>query len=207
MLVSPLTERPYFLFLLIPLIGLFCWLREVGVTDVWLRRAAAVAVLIWVLLAGPAELAEYVLDTGVTVHGQAAPLFTLLAPVYLWVTVAAFVLQLLVVAHARGLCLLPAVGETVRGAPGLLLAWIRDAGLGPRGGPAEPGAGLSGDPRRLAPGSIALGPLSGDARPAATPLPAQSRPGSGRWRPRRVRRAADGRGTGPGLGRAAMAPA
>ncbi len=128
MLVSPLTERPYFLFLLIPLIGLFCWFREAGVGDVWLRRAAAVAVLIWVLLAGPAELAEYVLDTGVTVHGQAAPLFTLLAPVYLWVTVAAFVLQLLVVAHARGLCLLPAVGETVRGAPGLLLAWIRDAG-------------------------------------------------------------------------------
>ena len=31
MLVSPLTERPYFLFLLIPLIGLFCWFREAGV--------------------------------------------------------------------------------------------------------------------------------------------------------------------------------
>jgi hypothetical protein len=30
MLVSPLTERPYSIFLLIPLLGLFCWVREVG---------------------------------------------------------------------------------------------------------------------------------------------------------------------------------
>ena len=128
MLVSPLTERPYFLFLLIPLIGLFCRFREAGVGDVWHRRAAFAAVLVWVLLAGPAELAEDVLDAGVTVHGRAAALFTLLSPVYLWVTVAAFVLQLLVVAHARGLRLLPAAGQTVRGAPGLVLAWLRDAG-------------------------------------------------------------------------------
>ncbi len=128
MLVSPLTERPYFLFLLIPLIGLFCWFREAGVGDLWRRRAAVAAVLVWVLLAGPAEFAEYVFDTGVTVHGRAAALFTLLAPVYLWVTVAAFILQLLVVAQARGLRLLPAVGATVRGAPALVLAWLRDAG-------------------------------------------------------------------------------
>ena len=128
MLVSPLTERPYFLFLLIPLIGLFCWLREVGVARLFERRATVAAVLLWVLLAGPAEFAEYVFDTGVTVQSHRAPLFVLLAPVYMWVTVAAFVFQLLVVAHIRGLRLVPAVGATLRGAPGLLLAWFRDAG-------------------------------------------------------------------------------
>jgi len=52
MLVSPLTERPYFLFLLIPLIGLFCWVREVGVAGLFERRATVVAVLFWLLLAG-----------------------------------------------------------------------------------------------------------------------------------------------------------
>jgi hypothetical protein len=128
MLVSPLTERPYFLFLLIPLIGLFCWVREVGVAGLFERRATVVAVLFWLLLAGPAEVAEYVFDTGVTVQSHAAPLFTLLAPVYMWVTAAAFVFQLLVVAHIRGLRVVPAVGSAVRGAPGLLLAWLRDVG-------------------------------------------------------------------------------
>jgi hypothetical protein len=128
MLVSPLTERPYFLFLLIPLIGLFCWVREVGVAGLFERRATVAAVLLWVLLAGPAEFAEYVFDTGVTVQSHTAPLFTLLAPAYMWVTVAGFVFQLLVVAHIRGLRLVPAVGATLRGAPGLLLAWFRDAG-------------------------------------------------------------------------------
>jgi hypothetical protein len=128
MLISPLTERPYFLFLLIPLIGLFCWVREVGVAGLFERRATVVAVLFWLLLAGPAEVAEYVFDTGVTVHSHAAPLFTLLAPVYMWVTVAAFVFQLLVVAHLRGLRLIPAIGATLRGAPALLLAWLGDAG-------------------------------------------------------------------------------
>jgi hypothetical protein len=127
MLVSPLTERPYFLFLLIPLLGLFCWVREVGVAGLFERRATVAAVLMWVLLAGPAEFAEYVFDTGVTAQSHAAPLFTLLAPVYIWVTVAAFVFQLLVVAHIRGLRLIPAVGATLRGAPGLLLAWLTDA--------------------------------------------------------------------------------
>jgi hypothetical protein len=127
MLISPLTERPYFLFLLIPLIGLFCWVREVGVAALFERRATVAAVLLWLLLAGPAEFAEYVFDTGVTVQSHTAPLFTLLAPVYMWVTVAAFVFQLLVVAHIRGLRLVPAVGATLRGAPGLLLAWLGDA--------------------------------------------------------------------------------
>jgi hypothetical protein len=142
MLVSPLTERPYFLFLLIPLIGLFCWVREVGVTDRFTRRAAAAAAVVWVLLAGPAEFAEYVLDTGVTVQSHAAVLFNLLAPVYLWVTVAAFILQLLVVAHIRGLRVVPAVGATLHGAPGLLMAWLRDAGsaLGLGRGASSPAA-------------------------------------------------------------------
>ena len=128
MLVSPLTERPYFLFLLIPLIGLFCWVRQVGVAGLFERRATVAAVLLWLLLAGPAELAEYVFDTGVTVPSHAAPLFVLLAPVYMWVTVAGFVFQLLVVAHVRDLRLVPAAGATLRGAPALLLAWLRDAG-------------------------------------------------------------------------------
>jgi alpha-1,2-mannosyltransferase len=127
MLVSPLTERPYFLFLLIPLLGLLCWVREVGVTDQFVRRAALAAALGWVLLAGPAEFAEYLFDPGVTTASGAAPLFDLLAPVYLWVTVAGFVLQLLVVSRIRGTRVLPAVEDTVRGAPGLIAAWFRDA--------------------------------------------------------------------------------
>ena len=82
------------------------------------------------------------LDTGVTVQSHAAVLFNLLAPVYLWVTVAAFILQLLVVAHIRGLRVVPAVGATLHGAPGLLMAWLRDAGsaLGLGRGASSPAA-------------------------------------------------------------------
>ena len=127
MLVSPLTERPYFLFLLVPLLGLFCWVREVGVTEPFARRAALAAVVGWVLLAGPAEFAEYLFDPGITTASHAAPLFDLLAPVYLWVTVAGFVLQLMVVTRVRGTRVMPAVADTVRGAPGLILDWLRDA--------------------------------------------------------------------------------
>jgi hypothetical protein len=134
MLVSPITERPYFLFLLVPLIGLFCWVREEGVTDRFIRRAALAAVVGWVLLAGPAEFAEYLFDPGITTASRAAPLFDLLAPVYMWVTVAGFVLQLLVVTRIRGTRVLPAVADTARGAPGLLLAWLHDAAAALGGG-------------------------------------------------------------------------
>ncbi len=140
MLVSPITERPYFLFLLVPLIGLFCWVREEGVTDRFVRRAALAGALGWVLLAGPAEFAEYLFDPGITTASHAAPLFDLLAPVYMWVTVAGFILQLLVVTRIRGTRVLPAVEQTLRGAPSLVLAWVRDAagalGAGRRRGSA-----------------------------------------------------------------------
>lgn len=128
MLVGPLTERPYFLLLLIPLLGLAVWLREAGTADRFVRRAALGTLLIWVLLAGPTELAEYALDPGVGARSRAAALFVLAAPVYLWVGVGAFVLQLMVVARARGLRLLPAAGATLRGAPALALEWLADAG-------------------------------------------------------------------------------
>ena len=140
MLVSPLTERPYFMLLLLPLLGLFCWLREVGIKGLFERRAFIASVAMWVLLAGPAEFAEYLFDPGITTGSRAAPLFDLLAPVYLWVGIAGFILQLLVICHIRGLRLLPAVGDTLRGAPRLALAWIRDAagaaGFGVRGSAA-----------------------------------------------------------------------
>ena len=171
MLVSPLTERPYFLFLLIPLIGLFCWVREAGVAGLFERRATVAAVLLWVLLAGPAEFAEYVFDTGVTVQSHAAPLFTLLAPVYLWVTVAAFVFQLLVVAHIRGLRVVPrpaALCAVRRGSPargsemrGRRSAWCGGAarprpdggGIGSEGEPAFPSVSGPPHPALDAPGS------------------------------------------------------
>jgi hypothetical protein len=128
MLVSPLTERPYFLLLLVPLLGLLCWLRQTGLRGRRVRRAALAALLLWVSLVGPAEVWEYALDPGLLGRSRGDALFVLLAPAYMWVTVAAFVLQLVVVARLRGVRVLPAAGEALRRAPFLIAEWARDAG-------------------------------------------------------------------------------
>jgi len=140
MLVSPLTERPYFLLLIVPLVSILCWLRQADWKGSFVRRAALATAAIWILLIGPAEVWEYAVDPGVSGTSRLADLYVVLAPAYLWVTVAAFVLQLVVVARARGLRVLPAVQETVRQTPVLLRDWVRDAGMalrtGRRGRPA-----------------------------------------------------------------------
>ncbi len=129
MLVSPLTERPYFMLLLIPLLGLVAWISQARPGDTLVHRAAVTGVVIWVLMLGPVEVAETVLGAGISTGSAAAPIYVLLAPLYLWLGVAAFVLQLIVVARVRGLGVLPAAAGTVRRAPALVASWLRDAGI------------------------------------------------------------------------------
>lgn len=128
MLVSPLTERPYFVLLLIPLLGLVAWVSQGEPAAPPVHRAAVAGAAVWVLMLGPVELAETLLGAGITTGSTAAPLYVLLAPLYLWLGVAAFALQLLVVSRARRLRVLPAVLDTVCRSPALLSSWLRDAG-------------------------------------------------------------------------------
>lgn len=126
LLITPLTEWPYLVMLTIPLVGIFCWCREVGPTRRGLAAMAA-GLGVWVMLCGPAQVLEYSIDPLTSKHSLVADLAVIVAPFYLFTLIAAFVIQLVLVAHVRGVRVLPAVRATVIGAPRLLGEWGTDA--------------------------------------------------------------------------------
>lgn len=103
-LISPLTEWPYVLYLLVPLIGCYGWLVTVGAARSPrrllepgpIRRVAIALVVITVLLIGPANGVEYFFVGQMRSHTHVA-LYVVLAAANLYVIVAAFALQLYVI--------------------------------------------------------------------------------------------------------------
>jgi alpha-1,2-mannosyltransferase len=128
LLVSPLTEWPYLLMLVIPLVGIVAWLFRADPAQRSTRRAVLAGLAVWLALLGPAEVIEYSLDQGLAGRGLGTALLVLIAPMYLYTLIGAFVLQLRLVARARGLAIPTAVRRAVASLPSLAAAWVRDAG-------------------------------------------------------------------------------
>lgn len=126
LLITPLTEWPYLVMLIIPLVGIFCWCREVGPTRRGLAGMAA-GLGVWLMLCGPAQVIEYSIDPLTSKHSLVADLAVIVAPFYLFTLIAAFVIQLVFVAQMREVRILPEVRKTVIGAPRLLGEWGTDA--------------------------------------------------------------------------------
>lgn len=126
LLITPLTEWPYLVMLTIPLVSIYCWCREVGPTR---RGVAAMAagLGVWVMLCGPAQVLEYSIDPLTSRHSVLADLAVIVAPFYLFTLIAAFAVQLVLVAQVRDVRLRSEVRATIIGAPRLVAEWGTDA--------------------------------------------------------------------------------
>jgi Glycosyltransferase family 87 len=94
LLVSPLTEYIYMTLLLVPLLGLYVLVRRQGLRSPAYLRLAAGAAIIWLLLCFPLQHIEGIFASRMSVESASTAVYVFLALPYLYVTVAAFVLQL-----------------------------------------------------------------------------------------------------------------
>jgi hypothetical protein len=128
-LVSPLTEWPYLLVLIVPLVACVAWL--VGEYQRGARRglvgAAVATVAIWVALIGPAGFIEYRLVDHWNRPGLSADALVILAPMYLYVLVGAFFLQLVVIGRVRNLRLTKSLTGMPRTLPNVTAEFVHDA--------------------------------------------------------------------------------
>ncbi len=124
LLVSPLTEAPYLVFLIVPWVAAVVYLRQLGWQRPAVRRSAAALLGLWALLLIPhRSTLEWRPDTGLaswmlTVMVTAAPA--------LFILVATFTLQLELSRLASGRRTQDEVGSLVHDSPQLVVEWVRD---------------------------------------------------------------------------------
>ena len=127
LLITPLTEWPYLLLLLIPLLGIFAWLVEIGIGGLRARFAAAGAVAVAAALYGPANAVEYWALGHVGGSPARSALFVLLAGANLYLLAGAFALQLLALNTLSRTSTRVATLTFVSHLPSLLRDWLADA--------------------------------------------------------------------------------
>ncbi|MHB8612375.1 MAG: glycosyltransferase family 87 protein [Candidatus Dormibacteraceae bacterium] len=127
LLITPLTEWPYLLLLLIPLLGLVAWLIETGIGSRSARVAAIGAVAVAAALYGPANAVEYWALGHVGGSAVHSAVFTLLAGANLYLLIAAFGLQLLALSSLSRRSTRVATIAFVRQLPALARDWLGDA--------------------------------------------------------------------------------
>ncbi|HXI97114.1 MAG TPA: glycosyltransferase family 87 protein [Candidatus Acidoferrum sp.] len=144
LLITPLTEWPYLLLLLIPLLGIFAWLMESGINSRPARIAAVGAVAVAALLYGPANAVEYWAlghVGGTPVHSA---VYVVLAGANLYLLAGAFAVQLVALNGLSRTSTRVATLDFVSHLPSLLRDWLADALSGrapaPRHGTAIDGA-------------------------------------------------------------------
>ncbi len=128
-LVSPLTEWPYLLVLIVPLVGCVAWLisaYQQG-TRKGLVGAAIATVAIWVGLIGPAGFIEYRVVDHWNRPGLSADALVILAPIYLYVLIGAFLLQLVVIGRVRKIRLTESLTGMPRTLPNVTAEFVHDA--------------------------------------------------------------------------------
>jgi hypothetical protein len=134
MLISPLTEPPYLVLLIMPLMAAIIYLRG---TKNWRERpylwiAAAVAALwFWELV--PRSLVEPRIwqafapaGSPMSANRLQTALIVLLAPTHFYILLGTFALQVYVLRHESGRPLLESVGRFVRNSPALVGEWFKD---------------------------------------------------------------------------------
>jgi hypothetical protein len=124
MLVSPLTESPYFVFLIIPWITSLLYLHEAGLARPSVRGLALGLTVLWLLLLLPrhtnGELWQHVTSAPMLLD-----LLITVAPAML-ILVATFLLQLRVMRLASGVSTIDNTVFLVRNSPGLAADWLKD---------------------------------------------------------------------------------
>jgi hypothetical protein len=128
-LVSPLTEWPYLLMLIVPLVGCIAWLvsaYQQGARH-GLVGSAVATIAIWVALIGPAGFIEYRLVDHWNSSGLSADVLVILAPVYLYVLAGAFILQLVVIGRVRNIRLSQSLTGMPRTLPNVTAEFVHDA--------------------------------------------------------------------------------
>jgi hypothetical protein len=103
LLISPLTEYIYVILLIQPLLALYLLLRAVDWRSPRYRGVAIGLAALWLLLCLPLQHIEYFLLPRMSTMSFMAHVYVLLAPAYLYVTVALFALQLHALHRVSGL--------------------------------------------------------------------------------------------------------
>jgi hypothetical protein len=127
LLISPLTEWPYLLLLLIPLVGLFVWVSEQGLKPRPAQIAAAGGIAVALALYGPANAVEYWALGHLGGSALRSALFVILAGANLYLIAAAFGLQLNALHALSGRSTKVSTLAFVSHIPSLARQWLDDA--------------------------------------------------------------------------------
>jgi hypothetical protein len=126
LLVSPLTEPPYLVLLIMPLVGTLIYLRGVQWDQRPFRWAALALAALWVVQLIPRKYTEDVIGRLPHADPIHAALYVILVPTHFYVLLATFVLQLHLLHLASGLTTGEALNRFVRNSPMLVRDWLRD---------------------------------------------------------------------------------
>jgi hypothetical protein len=127
MLISPLTEPPYLVLLIMPLVATLLYLRGVQWTLPPYRWTALALAGLWVLELIPRHYTEPLVwrHLSQTDPLQSA-LIVILAPTHFYILLATFVLQLHVLHLASGRPTFQTLGRFLRNSPTLVGEWLKD---------------------------------------------------------------------------------
>ncbi|HEX8966527.1 MAG TPA: glycosyltransferase family 87 protein, partial [Chloroflexota bacterium] len=126
LLISPLTEPPYLVLLIIPLVASFSYLRAVAWTQAPFRLAVVALLVVWAVELLPRRYEDFFWDR-IHTGSISADLFVSLAPGHFYILLATFALQLYVLGIASNTSFGVAVRNFTRHAPLLAQEWLTDA--------------------------------------------------------------------------------
>jgi Glycosyltransferase family 87 len=126
LLVSPLTEPPYLVLLIMPLVGTLIYLRGVQWNQPPFRWAALALGGLWGLELIPRKYTEDVIARLPHADPFQAALFVILVPTHFYILLATFGLQLHLLHLASGSTTRDALDRFVRNSPMLVGDWLTD---------------------------------------------------------------------------------
>jgi hypothetical protein len=126
LLVSPLTEPPYLVLLIIPFVATLSYLRSVQWSPGPFRWAALALVGLWVSELIPRKYTENVISRLPRTDAFHAALFVIVVPTHFYILLATFVLQLHLLRLASGRTTFEAIRRFLRNSPMLLRDWLMD---------------------------------------------------------------------------------
>lgn len=127
MLVSPLTEPPYLVLLIMPLVATILFLKGVDWSKQPYRWAAALLLAIWIAELVPRHYTEPFIWNAFSRTGPLeTPLRVLLTPTHFYILLATFILQLHLLHLLAGTSVIRSVQHFVRNFPILLWDWMKD---------------------------------------------------------------------------------
>ena len=127
LLISPLTEWPYLLVLLVPLIGLFVWVNQIEPQSRQGVVAAFGAIAVAIALYGPANAVEYWALAHLGGGAVRSAVFVVVAGANLYLVVIAFGLQLHALHAISGRSTSEATIALITHLPKHIAAWLADA--------------------------------------------------------------------------------